>query len=133
MKVREIRQTQYKNGYKRAKPTQGVMHSPGECINPLPQIGDIIVIEDMVILNGIARYQLSTSRLDPWSRPRLYTVHGFTHGDTDVLNPYNKMECTYTTLSGVVLKQHISTIPIVTGSMRAVKASPAKLKLWRYL
>ena len=133
MNARRLKEPLYKNGYRRGKPTHGVMYDANTYINPLPNVGDTIVIEEKICINGRTTYQLATARLDPWYRPKLYKVHGFTHGKEDVFNPFNKMECTYTTLSGVELKQHINTLQIVTGSMRAVTASPAKLKLWRYL
>lgn len=127
-----MKEPAYHNGYRRAKPTHGIMREQNAIINTLPQIGDTIVMEEIVFLNGIPQYQLSTSRLDPWARPILYTVVGFTHGADNPLDPYNKMICIHK-VHNTELKQCINVLPITTGSMRTVKASPSKLKKWRYL
>ena len=122
----------YKNGYRRIKPTHGECVLRNRVVNALPKVGDLVVLEEIVFVNNTIQYQLCQSRLDAWSRPRLYTVVGYTHGMDNPLEPKNKMICTYR-VGDVELSQSISVLPITTGSMRTVMASPRKLKIWRYL
>lgn len=122
----------YHNGYRRQRPSQGEMITSNRVINCLPAVGEVVVIEEIIFFDNVPQYQLCQSRMDAWARPRLYTVHGYTHGIEEALNPNNKMVCSYC-VGNVELMQCISVLPITTGSMRTVKASPQKLKMWRYL
>ena len=115
----------YKNGYQRAKPNMGTIREHNEVVNELPQIGEVVMVEEMVIHcrrwgdeHIIAAYNKARSYVDSWGRPFALKVLDYSKGIDRPLDPHNYVTLQRTNPDGSIVYCTLRTVHIATGSMR---------------
>lgn len=117
----------YPLDYKRECPTHGVMYEKTTQINELPEVGSVVIVERLKILNRVGEngehstytpYDERSPYVNIWGEPIAFTVAGYSKGIDNPLDPSNRITLTYKNADGSTGISSIQAIHVATGSNR---------------